>query len=155
MVLPPVPVPATLSVGRPLLLVHVLLHLLGHLLVQHHTTVRTPDPGLPLSINRRNSCQLPVPRSQFQVPAQFSGGDAATDLRWEKVETAALIVENHIVLHRQWEKVVLLIVEKHIHILLHQWKGVVVLIGDGDGEEGGRQLNCVADQLIFSSLNLF
>ena len=104
MVLPPA--------GRPLLLVHVLLHLLGHLLVQHHTTVRTPDPGLPLSINRRNSCQLP--RSQFQVPAQFSGGDAATDLRWEKVETAALIVENHIVLHRQWEKVVLLIVEKHI-----------------------------------------
>ena len=69
------------------------------------------------------------------------------------METAALIVENHIVLHRQWEKVVLLIVEKHIQILLHQWKGVVVLIGDG--EEGGRQLNCVADQLIFSSLNLF
>ena len=46
------------------------------------------------------------------------------------------------------------------YIVLHRWKRVVVLIvenriGDGDGEEGGRQLNCVTDQLIFSSLNLF
>ena len=46
------------------------------------------------------------------------------------------------------------------HIVLHRWKRVVVLIvenriGGGDVEEGGRQLNCVADQLIFSSLNLF
>ena len=52
----------------------------------------------------------------------------------------ALIVESHIVLHR-WKRVIVLIVENRI--------------GDGDGEEGGRQLNCVADQLIFSSLNLF
>ena len=67
--------------------------------------------------------------------------------------------KTYIVLH-WWKRVVVLIVESHI--VLHWWKKVVPLIveirnriGDGDGEEGGRQLNCVADQLIFSSLNLF
>ena len=65
--------------------------------------------------------------------------------------------KTYIVLH-WWKRVVALIVESHI--VLHWWKRVVVLIvenriGGGDGEEGGRQLNCVADQLIFSSLNLF